>query len=980
MPTIDASSVWDVGEEPTSGVAGFTIPAPSFSALPPDTAALAIPIPTIQSSGSTQTTHSGTSDLSIPLPLISAVGRMEHTGASALTIPLPTMASSGQPEAIPVEGFRWGWSAMSIPVPSIDTTATTATAGTSAFTIPLPTMEAGPSFALSSAAGGNAAFAIPLPTINAGTEHPLVLSKLPALLLDLKWESQVIELKVWDEPPPTALKTHRFWIAFNFTSDDRGLITILRTTLGEGGVDGPGKRTGSAYADFWFIPFWGNTQSDRVRWEFTPKAGRTSYVPGDVTSQGKVVMSFPDITEKFQATQSYNLDYIGTGTAAADRVRIELSNSGWSTGPVNNPIADAGPSLPFYADAPVPPWLSNAKQTGLMVMLNEMAKNEDQWLRPQFQDNPYCYTTPGRSADQERFGVAHTMVDQWCAQDPAVQSIREPHWFGLLRKFLHRPAHHFDKAGNYWDPYHANYNGLGFWIRKFFGSGWKQDPQLGQNWFTPLGAKPDGSGGEAWVTSQTNESKSRKPNIDFSLPPAHHWGLNCLAQVVQRYADPALWITLRGQMRMMWASSNPLGTRGTSDTANTGGPRSRGRSLMAAICCYHGVKDTSDEAQALAHVHNCFNAQYSHWAGTLGKAPVQECDGGGCYYSGWMYGIWGWAIMMYDLTVPGKSVAQSTSAKELATHITRFWLSTLTRTFQNGDPTPGGRWYCWYQSDVTGGPRSSNTGPTQSLTLWSLGTAFHAHYHNPDLTNAEKTKVREALDDHVFSFTSGTPATWHENFEFFYAPKKTVPPVGNSKFYIPLPIINSTGTHGTITTHPGSVGFEIPLPVIAGDGKTTVSGGSTFTIPIPTVVAWQGQPKEVVGTAGRVGLDPDDPLNTEGFYIPIPTIHAAEYDSIRCYTADGNTTDFTIGMPYLDKEHLTVTVNGTSVSWTLIDELTIGLESAPAAGAIVKITRDTPKDRPRIDFSGGAHVKPSDLRTVFYQIVYSSEEIWDRTK
>lgn len=96
------------------------------------------------------------------------------------------------------------------------------------------------------------------------------------------------------------------------------------------------------------------------------------------------------------------------------------------------------------------------------------------------------------------------------------------------------------------------------------------------------------------------------------------------------------------------------------------------------------------------------------------------------------------------------------------------------------------------------------------------------------------------------------------------------------------------------------------------------------------------------------------------------------------YTGDGSKRDFAIPFQYLDKAHISVKVNGSAAAFTWVNDSTVRLSVAPAAGAAVYISRVTPKAAPMVDFVDGATLTEDDLDLAVKQLLYVSQDSYEQ--
>ena len=82
--------------------------------------------------------------------------------------------------------------------------------------------------------------------------------------------------------------------------------------------------------------------------------------------------------------------------------------------------------------------------------------------------------------------------------------------------------------------------------------------------------------------------------------------------------------------------------------------------------------------------------------------------------------------------------------------------------------------------------------------------------------------------------------------------------------------------------------------------------------------------------------------------------------SIVNYTGDGSTSQYIITFDYIDRTHVSATVNGSASAFTFINDTTIQFATAPASGAAVKLLRQTPVAA-LVDFTDGSTLFEADL-------------------
>ena len=98
------------------------------------------------------------------------------------------------------------------------------------------------------------------------------------------------------------------------------------------------------------------------------------------------------------------------------------------------------------------------------------------------------------------------------------------------------------------------------------------------------------------------------------------------------------------------------------------------------------------------------------------------------------------------------------------------------------------------------------------------------------------------------------------------------------------------------------------------------------------------------------------------------------------YTGNGSATQYTIGFPYIRKEHVKVFVNYVDTTFTFANDTTAQLSSAPANGVQVEVRRITPADNVLVDYTDGSTLTAADLDTNALQQLYLDQELDDAQK
>ena len=99
--------------------------------------------------------------------------------------------------------------------------------------------------------------------------------------------------------------------------------------------------------------------------------------------------------------------------------------------------------------------------------------------------------------------------------------------------------------------------------------------------------------------------------------------------------------------------------------------------------------------------------------------------------------------------------------------------------------------------------------------------------------------------------------------------------------------------------------------------------------------------------------------------------------SYTLFTGNGSTTQYAVAFGYIRREHVLVTVAGSSATFTWVNSSLIQMDTAPANGAEVRVYRVTPLSAPLVDFTDGATLVAADLDTNARQSIYTQQELDD---
>ena len=106
-------------------------------------------------------------------------------------------------------------------------------------------------------------------------------------------------------------------------------------------------------------------------------------------------------------------------------------------------------------------------------------------------------------------------------------------------------------------------------------------------------------------------------------------------------------------------------------------------------------------------------------------------------------------------------------------------------------------------------------------------------------------------------------------------------------------------------------------------------------------------------------------------------VNRIAYLSRAAYKGNGSTVTFSAPFPYINKAHVSVTVNNSAVGFTWLNTGTVQLAAAPASGTAVVVKRVTPRNVRLVDFTDGSYLTERELDLSALQLLYILQEIID---
>lgn len=95
------------------------------------------------------------------------------------------------------------------------------------------------------------------------------------------------------------------------------------------------------------------------------------------------------------------------------------------------------------------------------------------------------------------------------------------------------------------------------------------------------------------------------------------------------------------------------------------------------------------------------------------------------------------------------------------------------------------------------------------------------------------------------------------------------------------------------------------------------------------------------------------------------------------YPGTGAQTDFAVTFPYIDADHVGVTVDGVSTSFSWVNDYTVSVSPAPALDAVVRISRDSSRAARLREFETSEVLTEEALNEAYLQTFYMAQESFD---
>ena len=104
--------------------------------------------------------------------------------------------------------------------------------------------------------------------------------------------------------------------------------------------------------------------------------------------------------------------------------------------------------------------------------------------------------------------------------------------------------------------------------------------------------------------------------------------------------------------------------------------------------------------------------------------------------------------------------------------------------------------------------------------------------------------------------------------------------------------------------------------------------------------------------------------------------------SVDTYTGNGSTTSYSVTFPYIEQDHVIVTIDGTTKTlgsdYSFSNSSTIAFTSAPANSAVIKFTRSSNRNARLVDFQDGSTLTEANLDQDGNQAFFVAQEAIDK--
>lgn len=101
------------------------------------------------------------------------------------------------------------------------------------------------------------------------------------------------------------------------------------------------------------------------------------------------------------------------------------------------------------------------------------------------------------------------------------------------------------------------------------------------------------------------------------------------------------------------------------------------------------------------------------------------------------------------------------------------------------------------------------------------------------------------------------------------------------------------------------------------------------------------------------------------------------YQTRVTYVVTDGQREFDLAIPYLDKNHIKVTLNGSFPFFEWVSDSRIRLTHQPIENSVLKIRRDTPISNALVQFHDGSTLTKEELNAAIRQLLYKQQELDD---
>ena len=480
----------------------------------------------------------------------------------------------------------------------------------------------------------------------------------------------------------------------SFNSNAEGLGVYLASRM----------YTGRPYVDIWVYAIVGNESTSQVSWT---RVDRVLTVGLEGTELTNISLD-PEPSGHMGHGQGYPLKFLRYNFQAEGVVEPDLS--------LETRVHSTDVPPPFFKIPKPPHWLRTHAELEMASLMVVYAENKDYKA---FDRTIYVPAFPGKTGDQEVFGINHILPDY-------LTTSRITTWRKQLYMEGCRPGHFLHSDGKLITD--DEYPRL-----VLDSSGWFHPHSKGDPWFAPsdynmMARTPDGTKWTYWDDQ--------------------HWGLGPLMQSFWMYNDMGLELLARFTQEG-WLFTTPLVDKGPTHHS-AGAARAQGRELEAGAHLWHAFKDP----RVLARIEGLLINQFKKWDEDMLKYGTGLCfrsDG----IAPWEHGI----KVMGQAAILNTPVDEALKTKAIDHGIEiAKWVLSFFLDWGNGDlATP----YV-----VAHDRKSWSSTPSYGLSIWCLpAMQLLDQIGKKHLTIAEQEKLARILDQYIYNKDIPSGGGWSETWE-----------------------------------------------------------------------------------------------------------------------------------------------------------------------------------------------------------------------